>query len=166
MSGVYYIASQHSECSPWYVLNGKIKRLVQAFIYKWNNSNYAIRAGDASKLILKDDSVDYIFIDPPFGDNLAYAELNFVLESFHRAFTNIQSEAIVSSYQKKNIGTYYKSKTISFLKENAIIYVEKNDETQSSNTGTTITFMKPWDEKAVNIFGSSSQSMGIKFREN
>src|SRR5262249_39242548 len=28
LSGVYYVASQVSECSPWYILNGKLKRLI------------------------------------------------------------------------------------------------------------------------------------------
>ena len=31
LSGVFYIASQTAECSPWYVLDGKLSRLVKAF---------------------------------------------------------------------------------------------------------------------------------------
>ena len=27
LTGVYYVASQHAECSPWYILNGKLDRL-------------------------------------------------------------------------------------------------------------------------------------------
>ena len=33
LSEVYYIASQHAECSPWYMLDGKLKRLVGTFGY-------------------------------------------------------------------------------------------------------------------------------------
>src|ERR1035438_2032591 len=31
LNGVYYVASQHSECSPWYILVGKLKRLGGSF---------------------------------------------------------------------------------------------------------------------------------------
>ena len=31
LTGVYYVASQHSECSPWYILEGKLDRLTKAF---------------------------------------------------------------------------------------------------------------------------------------
>ena len=47
------------------------------------------------------DSVDYIFIDPPFGANIQYAELNFIFESWLRVFSNDHSEAIVSSFKQK-----------------------------------------------------------------
>ena len=33
---------------------------------------------------LKDNSVDYIFTDPPFGANIMYSELNFLPESWLR----------------------------------------------------------------------------------
>jgi hypothetical protein len=31
MTGVYYVASQHAECSPWYILEGKLGRLAKTF---------------------------------------------------------------------------------------------------------------------------------------
>jgi predicted RNA-binding Zn-ribbon protein involved in translation (DUF1610 family) len=107
MNGVYYIASQHSECSPWYIFDGKIKRLIHAFTDIAQKDNTVIHTGDSSKLPLREDSFDYIFVDPPFGDNIAYAELNFVLESFYKIFTNVETEAIISKTQKKKIETYY-----------------------------------------------------------
>jgi len=56
--------------------------------------------------LLPDDSVDYVFTDPPFGDNLAYAELNFVSEAWCGVFTRQQPEAIVSKHQGKDITHY------------------------------------------------------------
>ena len=55
---------------------------------------------------MPDNSVDYIFTDPPFGHNLAYAELNFIVEAFHGVFTHQLDEAIVSDYQKKDVEDY------------------------------------------------------------
>ncbi len=109
LSGVYYVASQHSECSPWYNLGGKLDRLIKAFRdYKVAAGNTAITTGTASQLGLPDSSIDYIFTDPPFGDNLAYSELNFIVEAFHRVFTHQGPEAVMSDSQQKGLHEYYR----------------------------------------------------------
>lgn len=51
---------------------------------------------DARNLPLDDCSVDYVVTDPPFGDSLQYAELNFVPESFLAAFTDPDREIVVN----------------------------------------------------------------------
>lgn len=55
---------------------------------------------------LPDKSIDYIFIDPPFGDNLPYSELNFIQESWLKCFTNNKSEAIINASQGKRLVEY------------------------------------------------------------
>ena len=52
------------------------------------------------------NSVDYIFVDPPFGDNLNYSELNFIQESWLRCFTNDDNETIVNLSRGKDILDY------------------------------------------------------------
>ncbi len=107
LTGVYYIASQISEVSPWYNLEGKLSRLTKAFQSDVAATGVAIlTTGTTTRLGLPDDCIDYIFTDPPFGDNLAYAELNFVVEAFHKCFTNMKPEAIVSSHQHKGLSEY------------------------------------------------------------
>jgi DNA modification methylase len=107
LTGVYYVAAQHAECSPWYILDGKLSRLNKAFRSNFTEKgNAALATGTATRLTLPDDCIDYVFTDPPFGDNLAYAELNFVAEAFHKCFTNMKPEAIVSPYQKKGLSEY------------------------------------------------------------
>ena len=51
-------------------------------------------------------TIDYVFTDPPFGDNFAYSELNFVVEAWHRVFTAQSPEAIVSASQSKPVMSY------------------------------------------------------------
>jgi len=107
LSGVYYIASQVSEVSPWYNLEGKLSRLTKTFQSDVTTMGATtLTTGTTSRLGLPDNCIDYIFTDPPFGDNLAYAELNFVVEAFHKCFTNMKLEAIVSSHQKKGLIEY------------------------------------------------------------
>jgi len=107
LNGVYYVASQHAECSPWYILEGKLKRLAACFRGVPTTRNQAIiTTGTAAHTGIPQSSIDYIFTDPPFGDNLAYAELNFLVEAFHRVFSNQAPEAIVSGAQRKALSDY------------------------------------------------------------
>ena len=53
-----------------------------------------------------DQSVDYIFTDPPFGANINYSEMNFLWESWLRAKTDNREEAIVNKVQGKNYEDY------------------------------------------------------------
>ncbi len=55
---------------------------------------------------MPDNSIDYIFTDPPFGHNFDYSELNFFWEAFLGVFTNQTPEAIVSTSQKKGVEDY------------------------------------------------------------
>lgn len=55
---------------------------------------------------MPEDSVDYLFVDPPFGDNIMYSELNFLLESWLKIRTDNATEAIESPSQKKGADEY------------------------------------------------------------
>jgi len=55
---------------------------------------------------LLENSLDYIFIDPPFGANLNYSELNFLWESWLKVWTNNKTEAIENSVQGKGASEY------------------------------------------------------------
>ena len=108
MAGRLRVLSQHAECRPSYILGGKLKRLKKAFNRLPSMTEMAlVTTGDCARLPLPDNSIDYVFTDPPFGDNLAYGELNFINEAFLRVFTNLAREAIVSETQKKGLLEYH-----------------------------------------------------------
>lgn len=66
-----------------------------------------VRTGSATDLsFLPDDSVDFIFTDPPFGANINYSEMNFLWESWLSTFTDTTDEAIVNRFQNKEISDY------------------------------------------------------------
>ncbi|MCK4304673.1 MAG: DNA methylase [Candidatus Eisenbacteria sp.] len=107
LSGVYYIGSQIAEVSPWYNLGGKLKRLPKAFMPMPSQSGTAlITTGDCGRLSIPDSSVDYVFTDPPFGENIYYADLNFLVESWHRVLTRAEPEAIIDRAKKKGLLEY------------------------------------------------------------
>lgn len=107
MTGVYYVAAQVAECSPRYNLDGKLDRLTKAFRnYRTKPAHTAITTGTAASLPLSDASVDYIFTDPPFGENIYYADLNFLVESWHGVTTDAEPEAIIDRFKKKALPDY------------------------------------------------------------
>lgn len=103
LKGFLYIAQVRSEVAPWYSLRGKVARMVTLPPGK---SLVGISTGTATDLNLDDDSVDYIFTDPPFGGNIIYSELNFMWEAWFGVTTDQEKEAIVSTAQGKSLADY------------------------------------------------------------
>jgi hypothetical protein len=107
LSGVFYVGSQHAECSPWYILEGKIGRIAKAFsAFQSVAGETFVTVGSASNLAIADNSVDYIFTDPPFGGNIYYADLNFLVESWHKVATKDVHEAVINPYGEKTLVSY------------------------------------------------------------
>ena len=107
LPGVYYVGSQIAECSPWYVLEGKLARLPKAFSPMPSRINgAAVSTGDCGRISVPANSVDYVFTDPPFGENIYYADLNYVVESWHSVVTRAEPEAIVDRAKRKGISDY------------------------------------------------------------
>jgi DNA modification methylase len=107
LTGVYYLAAQHAECSPWYILGGKAKRLVSTFgTINTKRSFTQGTTASADISLLPANSLSYIFTDPPFGENIYYADMNILVESWHRVFTNTKSEAIIDGFKGKGLPEY------------------------------------------------------------
>jgi len=89
------------------------------------------------QLNIPNNSIDYIFVDPPFGENLMYSELNFLYEAWLRIETNNSSEAIINRTQNKSIKEYNSLMQESFknlfriLKPNRWITIEYHNSKSS-----------------------------------
>jgi 16S rRNA G966 N2-methylase RsmD len=59
---------------------------------------YEIASADS--LPLPDDSVDYVFTDPPFGSNLFYADMALFQEGWLGTFTDVTKEAVIDRSRK------------------------------------------------------------------
>ncbi len=107
LSGVYYISSHIAEVSPWYILRGKVKRLTSAFSGSQTRASHVTTTTQsATTPPASENSIDYIFTDPPFGENIYYADLNYLIESWHRVWTESQPEAIVDQAKEKTLQDY------------------------------------------------------------
>ncbi|WJQ01523.1 DNA methyltransferase [Geobacillus stearothermophilus] len=108
LSGTLYVGSINREWNPIEWLKGKLSGIIRAkeAIQNSARTNVNISCNTATKLQIKDNSIDYIFTDPPFGANLMYSELNFIWESWLKVRTNVSPEAIVNKVQGKNVFSY------------------------------------------------------------
>ena len=65
-----------------------------------------ISTGTAGRLAIPDNSLDYAFIDPPFGANIMYSELNSLWEAWLRVRTEPAAEAVENSARGKTMDDY------------------------------------------------------------
>ncbi len=111
-NGVYYVSSLISECSPRYNLEGsqpsRGKRATLGKLWRGvpKDADIRITTGDAARLPLDDDSIDYVFVDPPFGENIPYSDLAQVIEGWHGVLTAVEAEAIVDRSRGKGNQEY------------------------------------------------------------
>lgn len=111
LNGVYYIGSMHAEPSLRYGLEGsRAATGKRALLVKlWSGLQPAadsVRIATASSTVIDapDASIDYVFVDPPFGENIFYSDLAFLGESWHGVFSNPGEEAIVDRNQNRPKG--------------------------------------------------------------
>ena len=103
LSNTLYVSATPTEISPFYFVESKIK---DNNFDIYNVGNVVNQVASATVSSLKDNCVDYIFTDPPFGSNIMYSELNFLWESWLGLRTDNQEEAIVNDTQNKSISSY------------------------------------------------------------
>jgi len=106
LSGTLYVPSLWVENASWKLL--KYKLIISKALTQKTRASL-IGTGSSDNLpIYKKNILDYIFVDPPFGANLMYSELNFLWEAWLRIFTNKDPEAIINKEQEKRLDTYQK----------------------------------------------------------
>jgi hypothetical protein len=140
------------------------------------NDSILFQTCSAEETRLPDNSIDYIFIDPPFGDNRIYSELNFFWEAWHGVFTRIQDEAIVSPSQKKDLLEYQRlmlkafSECFRVLKPSKWITVEFSNtsaavwnaiQTALSESGFVIADVRSLDKKQGSI-NANTTAIAVK----
>src|SRR5437879_8509269 len=108
LTGTLYIPQLSSEANVLEIMRHKIVQLQTYFRAFRPHPAYlpAVRRGSATKLgDVANDSVDYVFTDPPFGSNIFYADCNLIWESWLGRLTDVNSEAVVNrSLSQENGG--------------------------------------------------------------
>lgn len=136
MKGTLYIPSLMTECNPYFLLKSKIDRFADSWYQGRGNS--VICQSSATSINMADKSVDYIFIDPPFGANLMYSELNSIWEGWLKVMTNNEKEAIVNQTQKKTLFDYQALMNASLREFYRILKPGKWMTIEFSNTSASV----------------------------
>lgn len=128
-SGVMYVSGLPVEKNVFVGLERKVRTFANAFEMLHGLAGVAdIVTGSSTHLKLKDESIDYVFTDPPFGAYIPYSEINQINELWLGAKTNAAEEAIISPAQNKALREYEGLLTSVFT-EVARVMKEKADMT-------------------------------------
>ncbi|MGF9964514.1 DNA methyltransferase [Bacillus rhizoplanae] len=116
-------------------LNYQMKKIVKALNTLTGN---VISTQSSTSTQINDNSVDYIFLDPPFGANIMYSELNFIRESWLKIITNNNTEAIESKAQRKTLVDYQQLITRCFAEAYRILKPGRWMTVEFSNTQASV----------------------------
>jgi len=107
-SGVIYIPSVRRAVNPFVDFDKRLRRYGRhSPQHMASEHQLAVSCQSATDLdAIPDDSVDYIFTDPPFGGNLQYSELNMLWESWLGHMTDNSNEAVMNKHQRKKVDDY------------------------------------------------------------
>ena len=130
----YWIPPKHFEINLWNcfknrfrkILRGKedsnelIKRFDEAkeFNNLRDDRNILIRKANILELtgFIPQNSVDYVFTDPPYGDSVPYLELDYMWSSWLKFDADFENEIVMSDspVRNKNLGLYEKMLNAAF----------------------------------------------------
>lgn len=136
LSGTMYIGSQVSESNVFTAYYNKINRLVDAISMLSQKNILSIASAENSQIL--DNSIDYIFTDPPFGANIMYSELNFIQESWLKVKTNNKEEAIENEVQQKGLLEYQNLMQRCFKEYYRVLKPGKWMTVEFSNTSASV----------------------------
>lgn len=131
ISGNWYIPSLNVEVAIMEQFKNRVKKINEINLHRFDKKNIIISTQSSTDLSnFPSNSIDFIFVDPPFGENLMYSELNFLYEAWNEVLTNNKDEAIMNTTQNKDINDYNDLMKVSFqnlyrvLKPNRWITIE------------------------------------------
>ncbi|MEH7239091.1 DNA methyltransferase [Bacillus sp. JJ1562] len=110
LSGTLYFPPIFGEINVIDNVLTKIDKMINAYnrsnVSSFSKENVLISTQSSAGINIPSNSVDYIFIDPPFGDNLMYSELNYFTDMWLKVYENNKEEAIINKAQNKTISEY------------------------------------------------------------
>jgi hypothetical protein len=107
LTGTLYIPQLAAEANVFQVFRHQLQQLA-AFANGFERAGdplVSVKRSSATKLSwLPDDSIDYVFTDPPFGSNIFYADCNLVWEAWLGEVTDPNQEMVVNRSRSADEG--------------------------------------------------------------
>jgi DNA modification methylase len=123
LSGTLYVGSLIREIDPIEFLRRKAKKFADLYTGACGATIITTQSSTSLPSILE-NSVDYIFTDPPFGSNIIYSDLSILWESWLGMFTNTEYEAVVhrrKQTDRKKLEDYFELMLSAFREMNRIL---------------------------------------------
>lgn len=135
--GTLYISSVTPETPAYESLHSRVSSISHSLtsIRKITSST---STQSSSALLLYSESLDYIFIDPPFGSNIMYSELNYIWESWLNVLTENNPEAIENRTQGKELDDYRRLMTDCFKEAFRVLKPGRWMTVEFSNTRASV----------------------------
>lgn len=138
LSGTLYIPSLSVEKRVAFALQNRLATFLRALI-QGNRKSSLINCSSSSALsTIPNNSMDYLFFDPPFGSNIMYSELNILWESWLRVKTNNAKEAIENNTQKKSLDDYRQLMALCFVEAYRVLKPGRWMTVEFSNTKASV----------------------------
>ncbi len=102
LQGTLYVSSMYAETNA----ANRFELRIRSCPFTGIGGNVAVLTSSTSDTRIPCDSVDYLFLDPPFGANIAYSELNYLWESWLQVTTAVEEEAIENRPHNKSLNDY------------------------------------------------------------
>lgn len=104
LKGALYIPSLSKEARISDLLNRKINGLISAWADQRKGTGVLLSTQSSTTTLIPDNTMDYLFFDPPFGSNIIYSDLSLPWEEWLGVSTNTKKEAVIHR-RKKNSPT-------------------------------------------------------------
>jgi len=138
LSGTLYVPSISPEIPAIKLFQDRVHTFNRWLKVAVKKRRSIISTSSFTAMEIEDSSIDYIFLDPPFGKNLMYSELNFMDESWLRIKTKPEHEAIENRVHGKGINEYRKLMTACFKEAFRVLKSGRWMTVEFSNTQANV----------------------------
>ncbi len=119
----YWVPDDWIEENVWFRFHQRVtnlikgKKIASERLARSNNLSFKVFNQSSTNLsnILSDQSVDFIFTDPPYGDSIQYDELSIVWNSWLKKDFESEKEIVVNKSKGKSVLDYEKLLNAVFL---------------------------------------------------
>ncbi len=124
--GTLYMPSFSVENSVLETLSTRLPKLSKVFTTLSESQRVSVvSTQSSSSFLLPNTSVDYIFLDPPFGSNIMYSELNFLWEAWLKVLQEAGFVVANVSALDKQQGSFKAVTTTTAVKQDLVISAYK-----------------------------------------
>ena len=106
LSSTMYVSSLNYEFNVFSLLRRKCSTITKLYEHTClaPGSCEVLRGSATDLRWIPDESVDYVFTDPPFGSNIYYGDASFLWEAWLGEHTDVSAEAVVNKRLNANMG--------------------------------------------------------------